>query len=360
MLERLTVQSVRARAVDVPLERAIRTAMGTIASAPLVLIDLLTREGVVGRAYVFPYTRPALKPLADLVGAIGAEIVGRPAAPRDLMRHYDRRFRLLGWEGLVGMALGGLDMAVWDALGRAAGQPVARLLGAEPRGLRAYDSYGAIDPKADEAVLRASVERGFRAIKVKLGEGDLAHDLAALRGIRAIVGPELILMADYNQSLSVAEASRRLPSLAEFDLHWVEEPVRHEDLAGHAAVRAVAPIPIQTGENWWFPADAGKAVAAGASDLAMLDIMKIGGVTGWQDAAAVCSAAGTPVSSHLFIEASAHALAATASPDWLEFLDIAGAVLAEPAALVDGAVLARGPGLGIDWDEAAVARYAVA
>jgi mandelate racemase len=97
----------------------------------------------------------------------------------------------------------------------------------------------------------------------------------------------------------------------------------------------------------------------GASDFIMPDLMKVGGVTGWLQVAAQADAASIPMSSHLFAEASAHVLAVTPSAHWLEFLDFAGAILATPAEIVDGTVTARGPGLGLEWNEAAVAKYLV-
>ena len=129
---RLTIAEAAARAVVAPLKRPVRTAVGTIPAAPLVLIDLRTREGVVGRAYLFGYTPLALAPLVRLV----EELKGQPAVPVERQAALDRRFRLLGWQGLVGMAVAGLDMALWDALGRAAGWPVARLLGGAPNPCR--------------------------------------------------------------------------------------------------------------------------------------------------------------------------------------------------------------------------------
>jgi mandelate racemase len=355
----LTIRSVAARPVDAPLKRPVRTAMGTLPSAPLVLIDVATEQGVIGRAYIFGYTRVALAPLAKLVADIGAELRGKPVAPAARLRELDRRFRLLGWQGLVGMAVSGIEMALWDALGRALNAPVVRLLGGEPTPLPAYDSYGAIDPKADERAIAETLAQGFAAIKIKLGEGGLERDLDVVRAVRGMIGARAALMVDYNQSLDAVEARRRIARLAEFDLHWVEEPVPAEDLAGHAKVRQGSPVPIQTGENWWFPRGMAAAVAAGACDYAMLDIMKIGGFTGWLAAAGQAEAASLPVSSHLFIEASAHVLPVTPTAHWLEHLDIAGAILAEPNQVRDGTVTAKGPGLGIAWNEAAVAKYGI-
>jgi mandelate racemase len=179
-----------------------------------------------------------------------------------------------------------------------------------------------------------------------------------VREVRGIVGEQVRLMIDYNQSLSAPEAIRRLQALKPYDLAWVEEPVPAEDLVGHAAVRAARLIPVQTGENWWFAADMAKAIQAGATDHAMPDLMKIGGITGWLKAAALAEAASLPVSSHVFIEASAHALAVTPGALYLEYLDKAAPILEEPLPVIDGTVTARGPGLGMEWDERAVAKYA--
>ena len=358
MPEQLTIRSLTARAVIAPLARPLRTASGEIPAAPLLLIDIATEQGVTGRAYLFAYTKVTLRALKALTEDIAPLLVGKPAAPQDRAADCERAFRLLGRQGLLGMALSGIDMALWDALGRALNQPVVALLGGTARPVAAYDSFGLIDLKEDAKRLELSLAQGFRAIKIKLGGGDLLKDVAVVREVRGIVGEATRLMVDYNQSLSAPEAIRRLQALKQYDLTWVEEPVRAEDLIGHAAVRASRLVPVQTGENWWFAADMAKAIEAGACDHAMPDLMKIGGITGWLKAAALAEAASLPVSSHIFIEASAHVMPVTPTALYLEFLDSAGAILREPLAVVDGAVTARGPGLGMDWDEAAVAKYA--
>lgn len=356
----LTVRDVRARAVIAPLARPIRTASGAIDASPLVLLDVLTEEGVTGRAYLFAYTPLMLRPLMALVDQVRPLLVGQPLVPLALQQRLERSFRLLGLQGLLGMLVSTLDMACWDALGRAVGQPVVRLLGGEPLPVRAYDSWGLIDPARDAAALERSVAQGFTAIKFKLGGGDLAHDLATVAAVRRIVGDGVALMVDYNQCLEPVEAIRRVRALAPLDLAWVEEPVAAEDLQGHARVRAASPVPIQTGENWWFPRAAEQALAAGACDRMMPDLMKIGGITGWLSVMGLARAASMPMSSHLFIEASAHVLAVTPTCDWLEFMDFGAPVLREPQQPIHGCVTARGPGLGMDWDEDQVARCLVA
>jgi len=355
----LTIRSVSARAVVAPIHRPVRTAVGTIAAAPLLLLDVNTEEGVTGRSYLVGYTPITLAPMVKLVDQIAVDLKGKSVVPFERMRELDLRFRLLGMQGLVGMVVSGLDMAFWDILGKAAGTPVVQLLGGTPTPLQAYDSYGTVDIRADERDIAQTLERGFKAIKIKVGAGGLAQDVECVREVRAMIGPDVSLMVDYNQSLGPAEACRRIERLREFNLDWVEEPVSAQDLQGHARVRKVSGVPIQTGENWWFPRDMQRAIAANASDLVMPDIMKIGGVTGWVAAAALADAASLPMSSHIFVEASAHVLAVTPTFHWLEYLDFAGSILEEPAEVVAGKVRAKGPGLGISWDEEAVARYAV-
>ncbi len=358
----LTIRALDVRAVDVPVRRPLETSGGVLGTAPLALIDLRTEEGVTGSSYVFCYTPMALKPVAQLLSNLAALIEGDPLAPLELERKLQRTFRLLGPQGLTGMAVAGIDMAAWDALAKAWGVPLARLLGGEPRKVPAYNSCGlgmiGAERAAEEA--RELVAPGFGAIKVRLGYPTINADAGVVRAGKASVGEDVALMSDYNQSLSVVEAERRAAALEGEGLYWMEEPARADDYSGHARLRREAKIPIQVGENWWGLHDMAKSVEAGASDYAMADAMKIGGVTGWLGAAALAEAAGLPLSSHLFPEISVHLLAVAPTGHWLEYVDWANPVLQEPLNVENGrASASETPGIGISWDEEAVSRYLV-
>lgn len=191
-----------------------------------------------------------------------------------------------------------------------------------------------------------------------MGASDLAADVAIISAVRKAIGPDVRLMVDFNQSQTSASAIARVHRLQEFDLAWIEEPVAADDLRGSRVVRrGVSPVPVQTGENWWFPQGMANAIAAEASDLAKIDIMKIGGVTGWISAMGQAEAASLPLSNHIFVEASAHVLGVSPTASWFEYLDLAGPILAEPLLPVDGCVTPRGPGIGLLWDEKAVSKY---
>lgn len=350
------ITGIKARSVVAPLEMPVKTASGEMSVSPLVLIDVTTSAEVTGCAYVFCYTPLVMAPVLSFIANVAPLFEGKPVAPASVMADGEAMFRLLGRQGLVGMALAGIDMALWDALGKVHGAPVVELLGGTARPLPAYDSFGILDPVRDAHILEQSVEAGFKGIKVKLPGADRTTDVAVVAAVRRIIGEDIQLMIDFNQSLTVPEAQSRIAAISEYNIHWVEEPVPAEDLAGHASIRAKSTVPIQTGENWWFPEGMALSIAAGASDLAMIDIMKIGGVTGWLRAMGQAEAASLPVSTHLFAEASAHVLAVTPTAHWLEYLDLASAILQNPARPVGGFLTARGPGLGIVWDEGKIAR----
>jgi mandelate racemase len=268
MLNRLTINSIAARAVLAPMPRPVRTASGDILAAPLVLVDVQTNEGIVGRSYAFAYNPLMLRSLVQFLRDVAPDLVGKAVSPRERMRQLEKRLTLVGWQGVAGMAVGALDMALWDVLGRAANLPVAVVLGGEAKPLDAYDSHGILDIKTDLAWIEASVESGFEAIKIKLGAGEVANDVAVVAAVRKLIGPKVRLMIDFNQSQTTASAIDRILRLQEFDLTWVEEPVAADDLQGHRAVReAVHPVLIQTGENWWFPRGMANAIAARASPI---------------------------------------------------------------------------------------------
>lgn len=353
------IQALRVRTCKVPIDPPVETASGNVPVAPLVLIDLETSSGLVGRSYLFTYTPLALKPVADLVISMEGLLKGQTLAPATLSDMLSKRFRLLGVQGLVLLAISGIDMAAWDALAKAAETPLARLLGADIRPVPAYASLRGMAAKSLVREVEAMQKRGFDAYKFKIGMPEAEADLAVIRAVREAIGPKAKLMVDFNQSLQIAEAKRRLPTLDELGLTWIEEPTLATDFASQAEIRRACRTPLQAGENWWGPKDAAKSIAAGATDLMMPDLMKIGGITGWQRTAALAEAAGLPVSSHIFPEVSAHALLTTPGADLLEYLDVAASILAEPLTIEKGcAVLDNRPGSGIAWNENAVERFA--
>jgi mandelate racemase len=362
-LPQLHIRSIQARPVVVPMKRPLRTGSGAVTQAPLLLIDLQAEEGVTGRTYLFGYQPFTLKPLHDLVLALADMIVGDRVAPFEVDRKLQLKAKLLGPAGLVGMALAGLDVACWDALAIGQGLPLAELLGGSAASVPAYNSNGLSIMSADEAAEEATqlVAEGFGAIKMRVGRTTAAEDLVAVRAVRHRIPNHVLLMADFNQSLSVHEAIHRGRLLDGEGLVWIEEPVRADDFVGCARVTAELKTPVQIGENFSGVYQMMESLNLHASDFVMPDLQRIGGVSGWMRAAALAQAAGCEMSNHLFPEVSAHLLAVTPTCHWLEYVDWASPVLEQPLEVRDGkALVPSRPGSGLVWNEQAVERFRVA
>jgi mandelate racemase len=354
------IRRFRARAVIVPMNRPLYTSTGAVAKAPLVLIDCETEEGVTGHAYLFGIMALSLRPLVQLIEAFSEMLAGDPLSPFDIERKLTQKTTLLGLAGVQRLAQAGMDMAAWDALARSQSLPLATLLGSSPKPIRAYNSKGLgimpISALADEAL--ALLAEGFGAIKIRLGRAEAHEDLKAVRAVRNAVGDSVSLMCDFNQSLTVHEAMRRGQMLDDEGLVWIEEPIRHDDYAGCAKIAEALKTPVQIGENFASAFDMHAALKAGACDLVMPDVQRIGGVTGWQRAAALAHAQGLEMSTHLFPEVSAHLMAVTPTAHWLEYVDWAHPVLQHPLEIMKGqTVPSERSGSGVEWNEDAIRRY---
>jgi mandelate racemase len=352
------IQSLKVRAVRVPIDPPHRTASGVVSESPLILTDVSGDDGIVGHSLVFTYTTAALEPTANLIRNLEDFIRGEPLAPLEIEQKLSRRFRLLGTQGLVGIALAAIDMALWDALSRSHDATLVALLGGIVKPIPAYGPVGYDGPEICGRTAAEWADRGFKGVKAKIGYPTVQEDVAVIRAMRKAVGDGVAIMVDYNQSLTIVDALGRLRALDEEGLTWVEEPTLAHDFAGHALIAREAITPIQCGENWWGELDLRHALEVGASDLIMPDVMKIGGVTGWLRAAALAQKNAIQMSSHIFPEISAQLLCVTPTAHWLEYADWWNPILQNPLRIEDGmATFDPAPGTGVSWNEQAVDRY---
>ena len=353
-----TIEGFRVRAVRVPMTEPHKTASGVITESPLVLTDILTDTGISGHSIVFTYTPAALQPTADLIQNFEALVQGDVLAPAEVEQKLAKRFRLLGPQGLVGIALAAIDMAIWDALARIHSMPLVRLLGGVEKPVRAYGAVGYDGVQGSGNGAESWAKRGFTGVKAKIGYPTVQEDVAVVRAIRKAAGDDMAIMVDYNQCLTPTEAVERLRVLDDEGLTWVEEPTLAHDYAGHALVAREARTPIQCGENWWGTLDMLHAIEAQASDFLMPDVMKIGGVSGWLRAATLAHAKAICVSNHLWPEISARLLCCTPTAHWLEYADWWNPILAEPLRIEKGmAIIDNAFGTGVEWNEDAVSRF---
>ena len=358
----LTLKSIRARPVVVPLKRPVVSKVGHFEDWPLILIDLYTNEGVVGHSYLEPYLKQSMRYIIPALEDLAEAAKDQPLAPFDSYRRAINSLHLVGREGISLIATSGLDMAAWDALAKGAGMPLAVFLGGTLGPVPAYNSNGLwltpLDTLSAEAAALVA-EGGFTSLKLRLGREKLADDLAAIAAVRDAAGASVKLMCDFNQGLSMGDALVRCHALDDQGLYWFEEPTTYDNIPGYAQLTSELKTPVQLGENFYGPRLLYQAVLAGAGDYVMPDLMRIGGVTGWLRAAAIAGAAGIPMSTHLYPEIAAHLMRVTETAHWLEWQDWADPILSEPFQVKDGHLMVPDkPGQGIEWNEKAVTRFA--
>ena len=355
----LTLRSITARPVVLKLERPIVARIATITDWPLILIDLATEEGIVGRSYLEPYVVKSMRYLVPALHDLGLMLKGRRLAPVELFEAARKSLHFVGYEGLSMISAAGLDMAAWDALAKAAGLPLCVLLGGSVGSVRSYNSNGLWlrEPVAvAEEALQLRDEGGFAGLKLRLGRENPKHDLATLVAVRTTVGDEMHLMVDFNQGLSLAEALHRCHAIDDHGLEWIEEPIVYDNLDGCSQLASELKTPLQIGENFYGPRELHKALQKKACDLVMPDFMRIGGVTGWMRAAAIAGAAGIPMSTHLYPEVAAHVMRVTETAHWLEWQNWADPILQKPYQIKNGMLeIPDVPGVGLDWNEDVVA-----
>jgi mandelate racemase len=357
----LTLKSVRARPVVVPLKRPVVSKVGLFRDWPIILIDLYTNEGIVGHSYLEPYLKQSMRYIIPAIEDLAEAAKGQRVAPFDGYRRGIGSLHLVGREGISLIAVSGLDMAAWDALAKAANMPSAVFLGGTLGPVPAYNSNGLwltpLNQLAAEAAALVA-EGGFTGLKLRLGREKLSDDLAAIAAVREGAGVDVKLMCDFNQGLSLGDALVRCHALDDQGIYWFEEPTTYDNIPGYAQLARELKTPVQLGENFYGPRMLYQALLAGAGDYFMPDLMRIGGVSGWLRAAAITGAAGIPMSTHLYPEMSAHLMRVTDTAHWLEWQDWADPILSEPFQLKDGQLIVPDkPGHGIEWDEKAVAKF---
>ncbi|HYC37685.1 MAG TPA: mandelate racemase/muconate lactonizing enzyme family protein [Usitatibacter sp.] len=357
------IRALRAHVFRWPVQAPVRTSFGVMHDRPMVLVEVEDEEGARGWGEVWcNFPAVGAEHRARLLQSVFAGLLERrdPADPAAIFDDLSARTAVLaiqsGEPGPIAQCIAGIDMALWDLASRRAGEPLWRYLGGHDPAIGVYAS--GINPDAPEALAARKSEEGFRAFKVKLGFG-AERDFANLRALRRVLGSDASLMADANQAWSVAEARALLPRLDEFDLEWMEEPVRADtSLDDWRALAGSAPMPLAAGENMAGDASFDAAIASRAFGVLQPDMAKWGGFSGCLRVARRICASGVRFCPHFLgggvgLLASAHLLAAIGGDGLLEVDANPNALRSESCgplgAIREGrAVLGGEPGLGIE------------
>ncbi len=353
----MPLKSVRVDHYRIPLPVVLSDAThGRIEAFELITVRLADADGAEGLGYTYTVGTGG--------GAI-RDLVERDLAPslqgRDPTR-IEAIWQALWWQvhyvgrgGLAMHALSAIDTALWDLLAKRCNLPLWRLLGGHDPKVPAY--AGGIDLEFPLDRLLAQTEAhlasGFRAIKMKVGRARLSEDVARVRAMRELLGPDIPLMVDANMRWRVDEAIRAAQAFAEFGVYWLEEPTSPDDVAGHARITQDGGLPIAAGENLHNIHEFRALIEAGGVAFPEPDLSNCGGVSAWIKVARLAEAANLPVTSHGVHDLHVHLLAAVPNASYLEVHGFGlERFITEPLVIEDGFATAPdrpGHGVELDW-----------
>ena len=361
----MKIASVDVRVVKVPLARAYTAAGREVGANWHVLAQIRTTDGAMGFGYIVSLNAMFVGAVARATHELGQLLVGMSVLEAEVA--WQRMARAGDWVGPGGLlhyAIAPLDIAMWDAAGKTLGQPVRSLLGGYRDRLPAYASDGfwySLSLEELAASAQSAVAQGFRAVKLRVGnEARPEGEVARVRAVRDAVGPDIAIMVDATETWTLDRALRTSRALQEAGVTWIEDPVKHTDIAGMARVTAALDVPMATGEHLYQIEDFTRLLEARAASIALIDLGRIGGVTPWRHVASLAKAFGVRVGGHVLPEIHIHLLTAVSNSYLVEYVPRSAALLKAMPALTDGAMIApSGPGFGLELDQDAVQRFTV-
>lgn len=355
----MRIAAVRVDHFHIPLPVVLSDSThGDITGFGLVTVRLLCDSGVEGLGYTYTVGDPGGAAIRTLIERDLEPILLR-GDPRRIEQLWERMWWRLHYVGRGGMAvhaISAVDIALWDLKGKAAGEPLWRLLGGHRVRVKAYAGGIDLQFSVDELCEQTGVflERGFRAIKMKVGRGRLSEDVARVATVRSLIGPGIPLMVDANMRWTVAEAIRACRALADYDVYWLEEPTIPDDIDGYARIAREGTLPVATGENLHSLYEFRRMISHGGISFAQPDVSNMGGITAWMKVAHLAEAHNLPVSSHGVHDLHVHLLAAVPNASYLEVHGFGlERFIRHPLRLEDGEALAPerpGHGVELDWE----------
>jgi L-alanine-DL-glutamate epimerase-like enolase superfamily enzyme len=360
------VTRLRTALAHVPFTPPIDGGPIMLRSAGCVLVFLETDDGAIGEGVAFVLNNVRIKVIHELILSLEPLIVGTDvAASSEFTQRAWRDLTFIGHAGVSIIGLSAVECALWDLRAKAANLNVAHMLGALRTAVPIYHSGGLWISRDIDALQREAgdfVSRGYRAMKMRLGRYPVEIEVARVRAVREAIGPDIALMADINQQLTVEQAIRLGRQLEEFKLTWLEEPVHYLDHAGEAAVAAALNTPIASGETEYTSRGMQEMLRLHSADILMPDLQRMGGPGELIKAAKLAEAQGVPISPHLFPEMSLSLVAAISNGSYLEYMPWLEPLYRERIVLDKAgcAVVPDRPGWGFSFDPAAVKSFAVA
>jgi L-alanine-DL-glutamate epimerase-like enolase superfamily enzyme len=325
------------------------------------MLRLFCDDGSEGTGYSYTIGNGASSVLALLRDHMAPRLLGKDAERvEEIWKDLFFYTHATSVGAITSIALCVVDTALWDRRCRAAGLPLHIFAGGAHRRIPVYDTEGGwLHLKPGEVVENAlaAKEKGFRAVKIKIGRPHVAEDVARLAAVRKALGAGYDIMTDANQGFTVSEAVRRARHYEALDIAWFEEPLPAEDLNGHVVLSQSTSVPIAVGESLYHPSHFREYLQRGACSIVQVDVGRVGGITPWLKVAHLAESFNVQVCPHFLMEIHLGLCCAVPNATWLEHIPQLDDITRSRIKIHDGyAQPSDAPGLGIDWDWKAIER----
>ncbi len=357
----MRITKVESALLKVPLGGA-RGGSGAT-EVQLVHVTVADSEGRQGTGFTYTLTGGGESIQTMIDATFAPKAVGTTPAGWDRLWHdlWALTHRL--GRGVALPALSALDIAVWDLRGKAAQQPLFRLLGAYREKVSVYGSGRSTHQMTTDELIagtRSYLEEGYTAVKLRAGARPAEEDVERIAAVRRAVGDSVRLMVDCNERLDFPTAlwlGRRLEAL---DVYWMEEPLASDDIAGHARLASQLRVPIAAGEHLQGRFEFAEYIRHGAASILQPDAPLMGGVSEWMRVATLAEGFNVSLSPHFLPDLHVHLAAAAKNCIYIEDFPLIDDLLAETVRAEKGFITpAERPGHGILWDPAKLERYRV-
>jgi L-alanine-DL-glutamate epimerase-like enolase superfamily enzyme len=338
-------------------------AIQSFVSQETPIVRITDSDGATGTGYSYTIGTGGASVMKLIERTFAPALLGRDAAEveriwRDLM--FLTHATTVG--AITAIAQAAIDTALWDLRCRKAGLPLHIMAGGAQASVPLYTTEGGwlhLEPQAlVEDALQAQ-EKNFGGVKIKIGRPHVSEDIARLSAVRSAIGPAMEIMTDANQAFAVDEAIRRARQYEPLDIAWFEEPLPADDLGGHVRLARSTAVPIAVGESLYSPLHFREYLAAGACSIVQVDVGRIGGITPWLKVAHMAEAFNIPVCPHFLMELHVALCCAVPNARWVEYIPQLDTITTDGMRIDNGrAVPSPKPGLGIEWDWAAIEKLA--
>lgn len=361
----MKVEHVEVSVVRVPPDTPYRASGRTVDAYWHVLARIRTSDGVAGFGYIVALNGALVNAVAAASRELAEQLVGANVLePEAAWERLHRKGSWTGPGGLLHFAIAPLDIALWDAAGKSVNQPLYRLLGGFRDRLPVYGSDGfwysqTLDALAAQA--RRYADQGFTAVKLRIGhETDPAREVARVQAVRDAGGPDMRVLVDATETWDLATALDTGYALQEAGIHWLEDPIHHDNVSGYANLCRQLRVRIATGEHIYTAAGFLRLFESRGTTIALIDLGRVGGVTPWRRVAALAHAFNIPVCGHVLPELHVQLASAIPNGYLVEYVPRTAPILQAMPAIENGYLVApNSAGLGLTLDEEAVRRYTV-